>query len=93
MNGSGSGTYNYGTKVTITASAIEGKTFSKWSDGVTTASRKVTVTANATYTAEYTTNTYTVTYVKGTGIAKISNTSETVIWGANETGCTATVTT
>lgn len=70
VNGSGSGTYNYGTKVTITASAIEGKTFSKWSDGVTTASREVTVTANATYTAEYTTNTYTVTYVKGTGIAK-----------------------
>nr|DAG93080.1 MAG TPA: Internalin B, cell invasion, GW domains.65A [Herelleviridae sp.] len=93
VNGSGSGTYNYGTKVTITASTIEGKTFSKWSDGVTTASREVTVTANATYTAEYTTNTYTVTYVKGTGIAKISKTSETVSWGANATGCTATVTT
>lgn len=93
VNGSGSGTYDYGTKVTITASAIEGKTFSKWSDGVTTASREVTVTANATYTAEYTTNTYTVTYVKGTGIATISKTSETVSWGANATGCTATVTT
>ena len=93
VNGSGSGTYNYGTKVTITASAIEGKTFSKWSDGVTTASREVTVTANATYTAEYTTNTYTVIYVKGTGIATISKTSETVSWGANATGCTATVTT
>lgn len=93
VNGSGSGTYNYGTKVTITASTIEGKTFSKWSDGVTTASREVTVTANATYTAEYTTNTYTVTYVKGTGIATISKTSETVSWGANATGCTATVTT
>lgn len=93
VNGSGSGTYNYGTKVTITASAIEGKTFSKWSDGVTTASREVTVTANATYTAEYTTNTYTVTYVKGTGIATISKTSETVSWGENATGCTATVTT
>lgn len=93
VNGSGSGTYNYGTKVTITASTIEGKTFSKWSDGVTTASREVTVTANATYTAEYTTNTYTVTYVKGTGIATISKISETVSWGANATGCTATVTT
>ena len=93
VNGSGSGTYNYGTKVTITASTIEGKTFSKWSDGVTTASREVTVTANATYTAEYTTNTYTVNYVKGTGIATISKTSETVSWGANATGCTATVAT
>lgn len=93
VNGSGSGTYDYGTKVTITASTIEGKTFSKWSDGVTTASREVTVTANAAYTAEYTTNTYTVTYVKGTGVATISKTSETVSWGANATGCTATVTT
>lgn len=93
VNGSGSGTYNYGTEVTLTASTIEGKTFSKWSDGVTTATRKVTVTANATYTAKYTTNTYTVTYVKGTGIATISKTSETVSWGANATGCTATVTT
>lgn len=92
-NGSGGGTYNYGTEVTLTANTITGKTFSRWSDGVTTATRKVTVTANATYTAEYTTNTYTVTYVKGTGIAKISKTSETVSWGANATGCTATVTT
>lgn len=91
-NGSGGGTYNYGTKVTLTASTIEGKTFSKWSDGVTTSSREITVTANATYTAEYTTNTYTVTYVKGTGIATISKTSEVVSWGANATGCTATVT-
>ena len=93
VNGSGSGTYNYGTKVTITASTIEGKTFSKWSDGVTTASREVTVTANATYTAEYTTNTYTVTYVKGTGIATISKTSESVSYGSNAAGSTATVTT
>lgn len=93
VNGSGSGTYNYGTKVTITASTIEGKTFSKWSDGVTTASREVTVTANATYTAEYTTNTYTVTYVKGTGISTISKTSETVNHGSNAAGSTATVAT
>ena len=93
VNGSGSGTYNYGTEVTLTASNIEGKTFSKWSDGVTTATRKVTVTANATYTAKYTTNTYTVTYVKGTGIATISKTSETVSWGANATGSTAALTT
>lgn len=93
VNGSGSGTYNYGTKVTITASTIEGKTFSKWSDGVTTASREVTVTANATYTAEYSVNTYTVTYAKGTGIASVSKASETVSYGGNAVGSTATVTT
>ena len=91
VNGSGSGTYNYGTKVTITASTIEGKTFSKWSDGVTTASREVTVTANATYTAEYTTNTYTVTYAKSDYVASLSKTSERVAHGANATGCTMTV--
>lgn len=92
-NGSGGGTYNYGTKVTLTANTITGKTFSRWSDGVTTATRKVTVTGDATYTAEYTTNVYTVTYTKGTGIATISRTSESVSYGGNATGSTATVST
>lgn len=92
-NGSGGGTYDYGTEVTLTANTITGKTFSRWSDGVTTATRKVTVTGNATYTAEYTTNVYTVTYTKGTGIATISRTSESVSYGGNATGSTATVST
>lgn len=84
----------YGGEASSTATAAAGYTFSGWSNGVKTAKLTVTnVTANATYTAEYTTNTYTVTYVKGTGIATISKTSETVSWGANATGCTATVTT
>lgn len=84
----------YGGEASSTATAATGYTFSGWSNGVKTAKLTVTnVMANATYTAEYTTNTYTVTYVKGTGIAKISKTSETVSWGANATGCTATVTT
>lgn len=84
----------YGGEASSTATAATGYTFSGWSNGVKTAKLTVTnVTENATYTAEYTTNTYTVTYVKGTGIATISKTSETVSWGANATGCTATVTT
>ena len=84
----------YGGEASSTATAATGYTFSGWSNGTKTAKLTVTnVTANATYTAEYTTNTYTVTYVKGTGIATISKTSETVSWGANATGCTATVTT
>lgn len=84
----------YGGEASSTATAAIGYTFSGWSNGVKTAKLTVTnVTANETYTAEYTTNTYTVTYVKGTGIATISKTSETVSWGANATGCTATVTT
>ena len=84
----------YGGEASSTATASTGYTFSGWSDGTKTAKLTVTnVTANASYTAEYTTNTYTVTYVKGTGIATISKTSEVVSWGANATGCTATVTT
>lgn len=83
----------YGGEASSTATASTGYTFSGWSNGTKTAKLTVTnVTANATYTAEYTTNTYTVTYVKGTGIATISKTSEVVSWGANATGCTATVT-
>lgn len=84
----------YGGEASSTATAATGYTFSGWSNGVKTAKLTVTnVTANSTYTAEYTMNTYTVTYVKGTGIATISKNSETVSWGANATGCTATVTT
>ena len=67
VNGSGSGTYDYGTNVTIKANTIAGKTFSRWSDGNTNATRTVTVTGNATYTAEYTTNKYTLTVVNGSG--------------------------
>ena len=92
-NGSGGGTYDYGTKVTLTASTIEGKTFSKWSDGVTTASREITVTANATYTAEYTTNTYTVTYVRGTGVNALTKTTERVAYNGSVTSDTAVAST
>ena len=92
-NGSGSGTYNYGTEVTITANAIAGKTFKQWSDGNTNATRQVTVTGNATYTAQYDDNYYTVTYNKGTGVTSVSRASESVIYGGDAQGSTATVTT
>lgn len=49
----GGGTYTYGTKVTLTAKASTNYRFVKWNDGVTTASREVTVTGNATYTATF----------------------------------------
>lgn len=50
---SGGGTYEYGTKPTLTATPSAGYKFVKWSDGVTTASRTVTVTGAATYTATF----------------------------------------
>lgn len=50
---SGGGTYNYGTKVTIKATASTNYRFVKWNDGNTNASREVTVTGAATYTATF----------------------------------------
>ena len=48
---SGGGTYNYGATATLRATASSGYHFVKWSDGNMNASRTVTVTGNATYTA------------------------------------------
>ena len=48
---SGSGTYACGSTQTITATANTNGYFYKWSDGDTNASRTITVTGNATYTA------------------------------------------
>lgn len=50
---SGGGTYTVGSSITISATANKGYKFVKWSDGVTTATRQVTVTGNATYTAVF----------------------------------------
>ncbi len=49
----GGGTYDEGTEVTLKATAKSGYQFSKWSDGVTTSTRKVTVSGDATFTAEF----------------------------------------
>lgn len=50
---SGGGTYNYGETATLKATPSAGYYFVKWSDGNTNASRTVTVTGNATYTATF----------------------------------------
>ncbi len=52
----GSGTYTEGTEVTLTAAANDGYYFDRWSDGDTNDTRVVTVTANATYTANFAEN-------------------------------------
>ena len=49
--GSGGGTYDYGTEVTLTATPADNYHFTEWSDHIATASRDVMVTENATYTA------------------------------------------
>ena len=54
---SGGGTYKYNTSVTLTATPKTGYHFVQWSDGNKNASRTVTATANATYTATFAINT------------------------------------
>ena len=49
----GGGTYENQAAATLTATAKPGYNFVKWSDGNNSASRTVTVTGNATYTAEF----------------------------------------
>ena len=57
----GGGTYPYGSEVTLTATANKGYAFTQWSDGNKENPRKVTVTADATYTAEFALQNYVVT--------------------------------
>ena len=57
---SGSGTYTDGSEVTLTAVPNKGYAFTQWSDGNKDNPRKVTVTADATYTAEFALQNYVV---------------------------------
>jgi len=57
----GSGTYNYNASIEISAVAEYGFHFVQWSDGNTNNPRTVTVTGNATYTAVFEPNSYTLT--------------------------------
>ncbi len=57
---SGGGSYNYLTPVNITAIPNAGYHFTQWSDGNTDNPRLVSVTQNATYTAQFAINSYAV---------------------------------
>lgn len=84
----------FGGSASSTATASAGYTFSGWSDGTKTATLTVTnVQASATYAASFGLNTYVVTYTKGTGIASVNPTSQTVSHGNSASGSTATLTT
>lgn len=49
----GSGTYESGTSVTVTAIPNNGYKFKQWSDGNTSSTRTITMTGNTTFTAEF----------------------------------------
>ena len=56
----GGGTYDYGTTATLTATANEHYHFTQWTDGNTDNPRTVAVEDNATYTAEFKPDSYTI---------------------------------
>ena len=57
---SGAGTYNYGSVATLTAVANEGYHFTQWSDGLTSATRRLSVVEDAEFSASFEINTYEV---------------------------------
>ncbi len=76
-----SGRYEEGTVLTLTAVPAEGHSFEAWSDGVTEASREVTVTEDITLEASFVVNSYNLVYVlDGTEISQ-----ETVPYGTELT--------
>ena len=85
-NGSveGAGSYEHGEEANLTASAAEGYHFTQWSDGVTESTRKVKVTSDLSFTAEFAINTYTVS-VDSAANGKISGA------GTYEYGAVATL--
>ena len=64
---SGSGTYTHNTPVNISAQANYGYHFVQWNDGDTSNPRLITMTNNATYTAQFALNSYTITAISGNG--------------------------
>lgn len=64
---SGGGSYSYGATATLTATPSTGYKFVKWNDGNTSATRTVTVSGAATYTATFEKLTYTVTWKNADG--------------------------
>ena len=64
-NVSGGGSFDYGTTITLTATADEHYNFTRWSDGNTDNPRTVVVEGDMSYTAEYQPNQYTITIVAG----------------------------
>ena len=57
---SGAGTYNYGAVATLTAVANEGYHFTQWSDGLTSATRRLSVVEDAEFSASFEINSYEV---------------------------------
>ena len=57
----GAGVYPQGTTTYLTATANNGWQFSHWNDGITTNPRNITITGDATYTAHFVQQSFTIT--------------------------------
>lgn len=82
---SGGGTYNYNASATLKATANSGYHFVKWSDSNTSATRTVTVTKDATYTATFEQDPYlnldkTSLEFKASGGTQTVNVTSNVSW-------------
>lgn len=71
---SGGGSYDYNSSITLTATPAAGYRFKKWNDGNTSASRTITVTGAATYTATFERTSCTVSFKNTDGSAVSSKT-------------------
>lgn len=80
---SGGGTYAHGDTATIKATPNTGYKFVKWNDGNTSATRTVTVTGAATYTATFEKLKYTVTWKNDDGT--VLETDNNVEYGTTPT--------
>lgn len=79
-----------GTGTAVTAVPNAGHQFVKWSDNVLTATRTDgPVTADLTVTAEFATNTYTLTYIAGPGGSISGTTPQVVPYGGSGSEVTA----
>ena len=99
---SGRALYPYGTQVTFTANPATGYEFVQWrKDWATILSGNPLVLtindadagqwlADVTLYAQFQKRQFTINYTAGTGIASVSRASETVEYGGNALGCTAT---
>lgn len=80
----GGGTYENGATATLTATPKTGYKFVKWNDGNTSATRTVTVSGDATYTATFEGVTYYVAF-DGNGATSGSVATITTKYGTNFT--------